>query len=391
MSFHPPKNSPQSSSWFHNDAWLSFNSIQHWPEDQIAAIAHDWDLTPPKPTWVFEPRYEGYWRKPYRAADWGDWQMRQQAWQSVLSGGFGFTYGHERIFGFGEDGWDWKTELDAPGANQMRHLVKLVSLWGPDEYFTRLPDQSLLDGDTGKAERLTSDRRTAMRNADATLTMIYSADGSDIRLRMDRLAGKRMTASWFNPRNGLWRVGDTESDRPRPFAKGLDSGPGATVRVCPPVEGRGIGWFATSCPATPKTGTRVIQKSRFREGEATAAPISEINVIPYFEPFSLVPMLRVGMPSATLRVVRGVPTEEAAERPGRHDHAERGNEVFGDAAEVVRGSGARLPPSRLPGRRGPYGAVGMGGSAGASPSRFLVVSAFGVTRRRVRVALNPSP
>ncbi len=41
---------------------------------------------------------------------------------------------------------------------------------------------------------------------------------------------------------------------------------------------------------------------------------------------SLVPALRVVMQSATLRVVRSVPAEAAAERPRRHHHAERGNE-----------------------------------------------------------------
>jgi hypothetical protein len=40
----------------------------------------------------------------------------------------------------------------------------------------------------------------------------------------------------------------------------------------------------------------------------------------------LVPTLRVGMPSSTLRVVRVASREEAAERPGGHSHAESGNE-----------------------------------------------------------------
>ena len=39
----------------------------------------------------------------------------------------------------------------------------------------------------------------------------------------------------------------------------------------------------------------------------------------------LVPTLGVGMPSSTLRVVRA--RQRAAERPGRHSHAERGNEL----------------------------------------------------------------
>ena len=241
MSFHPPKKSPQSSDWFHHDGWLSFNSIQHWPEDQQKAIEHDWSLAPPKPTWVFETRYEGYGQRPNKTTDWGEWQMRQQAWQSVLAGGFGFTYGHERVFGFGADGSDWTKELDAPGANQMRNLVKLMSLWSEEDYFERVPDQSLLDGNEGVAERLKSNRITATRNAAATLAMIYSGDGSGIRLKMDRLAGKKITASWFNPRTGNWRVGDAEFDQPTSFANDLNGGAGAKVREFVPPGGRADG------------------------------------------------------------------------------------------------------------------------------------------------------
>jgi len=205
-SFHPPKRSLQSGDWFHTDAWLTFNSIQHWPEDQIAAITRDWQRQPPKPTWVFEPRYEGYWKKPYTAANWGEWQTRQQAYQSVFAGGFGFTYGHERIFCFGKDGWDWRKELDAPGASQLRHLVALMSRWSRADYLSRVPDQSLLAGDEGKAERLTSDRLTATRNGDATLAMIYSANGRAVRVRMEKLRGTAMNASWFDPRTGKTTV-----------------------------------------------------------------------------------------------------------------------------------------------------------------------------------------
>jgi len=136
---HPPKNSPQSG---------------------------DWGLTPPKPTRVFEPRYEGYWKKPYTAADWGAWQTRQQAYQSVFAGGCGFTCGHERVFGFGQDGCDWRKVLDAPGASQMRHLAALLSGWSQADYLWRVPDQSLLDGDEGRAQRLASNRLTATRNGD---------------------------------------------------------------------------------------------------------------------------------------------------------------------------------------------------------------------------------
>ncbi len=213
MSYHPQKNSPQSSEWFHNDAWLGFNSIQHWPEQLVPAVEHDLNLKPVKPTWVFEPRYEAYWKKPYKEEDWGEWQVRFQAYQSVFAGGFGFTYGHERVFGFGKDGADWRNYLAAPGALQMQHLVWLMMAWSRDQLLNRIPDQELIDGNTGKAERLISDRITATRSADGDYALVYSAMGRNIRVKMTRLKAPTADAFWFNPRNGKWNVNGEESDR----------------------------------------------------------------------------------------------------------------------------------------------------------------------------------
>ena len=69
-------------------------------------MASDWQRTPIKPTWLFEGRYEGYFKRGYCPEQWGEWQARLQAWQTVLAGAFGHTYGHERVFGFGRDGAD---------------------------------------------------------------------------------------------------------------------------------------------------------------------------------------------------------------------------------------------------------------------------------------------
>ncbi len=243
MSFHPQKREPQSGDWFHADEWLSFNSIQHWPDDQLAIIARDWKATPAKPTWIFEGRYEGYYKSGFKAADWGEWQCRQQAWQTVFAGAFGHTYGHERVFGFGKDGWDWKKELDAPGARSMTHLAKFMATLGREEFLARVPDQSLLDGDEGKAGRLKSDRITASRTTDGTLVLCYSANGRPIGVKLDKLASGRATAAWFNPRTGRWHAGGLETETLQPFAEDLPAGHGAPVReFVLPTSGDGNDW-----------------------------------------------------------------------------------------------------------------------------------------------------
>ena len=232
VSFHPQKGgakqaraNPQSSAWFHADPWLSFNSIQLWPEHQIAAIEHDWQQIPAKPTWVFEPRYEAYWKKPYTEKDWGAWQLRQQAYQSVFAGGFGFTYGHERIFSFGEDGVDWRRRLRDPGAEQMRHLVAAMRLWSPAQALTRQPDQALVAGNVGQAERLKSDRFTATRSADGNIAMIYNANGRSMRVRLGLLTGPSLSTLWFDPRTGkTTAIGDFPNNGEQTFVP--PSGPG---------------------------------------------------------------------------------------------------------------------------------------------------------------------
>ncbi len=57
ISYHPRKWAANSSEWFHNDPWLTFNSIQDTPYDQVKSLPYDYALKPVKPTWLFEGRY----------------------------------------------------------------------------------------------------------------------------------------------------------------------------------------------------------------------------------------------------------------------------------------------------------------------------------------------
>ncbi|HEY1109343.1 MAG TPA: DUF4038 domain-containing protein, partial [Opitutaceae bacterium] len=242
ISYHPRKGAPQSGAFFHHDAWLAFNSVQEWPERQIPNMTEDWARTPPKPTWLFEGRYEGYWKSNYKPADWGAWQMRQQAYQTVLAGAFGHTYGHERTFGFGLDGAVWRDFIDAPGARNMTALAKLMADLPASFLLRREPDQSLLDGDVGKAERLISTRITATRTRDGRQAVIYSASGRPIRLNLDRLANGPLHAAWYNPRTGRWHVNGVERDARAPFAT-VQGGAGEEVReFSPPSQGAGEDW-----------------------------------------------------------------------------------------------------------------------------------------------------
>ena len=226
LSYHPQKAGLQSGDWFHNDDWLAFNSIQLWPDAQVAKITRDWNAKPTKPTWLFEGRYEGYWKGGYKPEQWGEWQIRQQAWQTVLAGAFGHVYGHERIFAFGATGSNWRSFLDTPGASSMTHLAAFMRQLDSRVALSRVPAPELIVGPAGHAERLKSDLLVASRTPDGHFAMVYSANGRTVSLKLSLLA-ETLSAAWFNPRNGLWHAEEAESTRQTFFAHGIVAGLGA--------------------------------------------------------------------------------------------------------------------------------------------------------------------
>ncbi len=249
MSFHPRKWHPNSSAWFHEDAWLDFNSMQDQPIDQIAATELDFSKSPPKPTWLFEGGYE------FRSRGenvYKDWQIRFQSYQTVFAGGFGITYGSMNIYHCGGGvlsldepvttgkATDFEVALDEPGAMDMRHLHTLMTSVTQEQFLDRIPDQTLLDGDTGAmdvGEGVRSSCIQATRGAKGDYAMVYSANGRDIRVKMDRLSSMPTKAFWFNPRNGQWRLGDSESAEKKAFGENIPSGPGAPIQVFDPPGG----------------------------------------------------------------------------------------------------------------------------------------------------------
>ncbi len=261
MSYHPRKWQPNSSEWFHHEPWLDFNSIQDQPSDQITSTDSDYGLSPVKPTWLFEGGYE------FRRNTYKDWQIRFQSWQTVFAGGFGVTYGSMNIYHFNspESAIDepikvdksrkWETSLAEPGAMDMQHLHRLMTSLSNDQFLDRIPDQSLLEGNHGGMsgnEGIKSTRLQATRGAKGDYALVYSANGRNISVRMNRLSASAKNAFWLNPRNGKWRVGDRETAEQIPFMKNVLSGPSAPVQPFDPpgVAGDGNDWVLVLRSAT---------------------------------------------------------------------------------------------------------------------------------------------
>ena len=200
ITFHPP-GCNSSSSFVHEDNWLSFNMIQSSHSLDIynfKRIEADYSLSPVKPVLDGEPCYEdhpinfkpenGFYR---------DMEARRAGYWGVFAGGFGHTYGHHSIWSMTTEPGDyfimtWREALKRPGGSQVQYLRRLME---SRPFFDRKPDQSLIVEqypDTGHIQ--------ATRGLD--YAFIYSPDGRNVKVQMGIINGVNIKAHWYDPRNG---------------------------------------------------------------------------------------------------------------------------------------------------------------------------------------------
>ncbi|WP_448698367.1 glycoside hydrolase family 140 protein [Mucilaginibacter sp. AW1-3] len=217
-TFHP-RGRTQSSIWFHNQDWLSFNVFQSghrnykqdtskndfkYGEDNWKYVNSDYKKLPVKPTLDAEPSYEDIpqglhdtTEKRWIAAD-----IRRYAYWSVFAGGCGFTYGDnsvmqmhlpkDRSSSYGAKAY-WFDAINDPGSSQMQYVKKLM-LSRP--YFERVPDQTLVAAKQGKRY----DYLIATKGKN--YAFIYTYNGRSIPVAMGKIAGAKVKASWYDPRTG---------------------------------------------------------------------------------------------------------------------------------------------------------------------------------------------
>lgn len=219
MTYHP-RGRTASSDWFHDEPWLDFNMVQsghrrydqdtssnetkHYGEDNWRFMEVDWALNPVKPTIDGEPSYEGIPQGLHDIEEprWEDHHVRRYGYWSVFAGAFGYTYGQNSVMqmhsasdsttAYGSTEL-WTDGLNAPGATQMQYLKDLML--SRDNYFDRVPDQTLIAENGEKYNRL-----LATRTAD--YAFVYNYNGREMKINMGKINGDKVKASWFNPRNG---------------------------------------------------------------------------------------------------------------------------------------------------------------------------------------------
>jgi hypothetical protein len=244
ITFHP-RGRTTSSRWFNNESWLSFNMFQsghrnyvqdtskgesHYGEDNWRYVNEDIAKQPLRPTLDGEPSYEGIPQGLHDTTQlyWNDNDVRRYAYWSIMAGAAGFTYGNNPIIQFFQPGDKgsaygakeyWKQAINDKGAFQMQYIKNLFL---SKSYFDRVPDQSLVVNDGKKYDRLAAARGK-------NYAFIYTYTGRKMQVKMGKIAGKHVTASWYDPRTGkytsagmLANTGIKEFDPPGEEANGND-------------------------------------------------------------------------------------------------------------------------------------------------------------------------
>ncbi|TFH04755.1 MAG: DUF4038 domain-containing protein [Spirochaetales bacterium] len=192
ITVHPDPSPASSSTLFHDEEWLSFNTIQTFKEvEKIVPMTQaDYLRTPIKPVVMAEGAYEAGTEYGFEVTPlW----VRRQAYYTCFAGGH-HSYGHN-------DSWrllpTWREALDAPGAVQMG-VLKRIFLSLP-EWWELVPDMSLLaDGKRTDGQILT----LAAAHSRGEWAAVYAADASSFSVNIDALDGGTYHARWIDPRDG---------------------------------------------------------------------------------------------------------------------------------------------------------------------------------------------
>ena len=234
MGYHPKT---RSGAFAHQEPWLDFNMFQtshHRADnpDSYRWVEADRALIPAKPTMDGEPRYEGHpvnWKTENRRFN--DFDVRQAAYWSALSGAAGHIYGHISVIAWKHPGlsplpWylpasvpDWQEAIVAPGAQDMEYLCRFMEWVDPRKL---VPDQTLI-----RSENPHDGGQVRAARGDGVL-LVYTPFGRSFELDLSVLGEGEFRCQWQNPRSGEWancfeRASDLQSfDPPGPAERGDD-------------------------------------------------------------------------------------------------------------------------------------------------------------------------
>jgi len=241
MTFHP-NGGHGSAEYFHDEPWLDFNMRQNGHGIEFTGrydlTRADYDRTPAKPVLDGEPVYENH-PISFKAKQLGHTlaaDIRRPLYWDLFSGACGHTYGHHSVWPFWEPRrkpvndplMPWQEALDQPGAGQMQFGRWLME---SRPFLTRVPDDTIIIADRVPTSVPGAGRYryVATRDEAGTYAMIYAPAGRAFSVKMDVIKGAKVSAWWFNPRDGTATpIGEFPNTGERKFV--------------PPDPGEGLDW-----------------------------------------------------------------------------------------------------------------------------------------------------
>ena len=219
MTYHPCPDYQgrrvSSGDWVHNEPWLDFNMMQtstRWDFDNYSFIMKDYNRAPVKPVLDGETRYENshefFYKRPPTGRRITAHQVRKAAYNALLSGAMGHTYGSRDIFCYyvptdikplRDVSVFWKNAMNFPGAFHMGNMKKLF-LDYPWFKLNPVQDKKLVVYGCEDGAIYTP----AAISADKDFALVYIPEKQQIYVDMNMMAGTSVSTLWFNPRNGTY-------------------------------------------------------------------------------------------------------------------------------------------------------------------------------------------
>jgi hypothetical protein len=135
--------------------------------------------------------------------------VRRPLYWDLFTGAFGHTYGHHSVWQMYAKNrkeinrplMTWDEAIDQPGAAQMQYGRRLME---SRPFFTRVPDDSVIVASNIASAMPGTGRYhfTATRDKGGAYAMVYAPVGRKFAVHMDKVAGPKVVAWWFNPRTG---------------------------------------------------------------------------------------------------------------------------------------------------------------------------------------------
>jgi hypothetical protein len=129
-------------------------------------------------------------------------QLRQQAYQAVLSGAAGHVFGNNPIWHFSGPGIfpvdsTWQQALDSPGSRSMSILHDLIT---SSQWWKLIPD--LDDSFLVSGHGVSDERAAAALARDGSFALVYVPTHRTMRIDTSRLSNGLVVGQWIDPTNG---------------------------------------------------------------------------------------------------------------------------------------------------------------------------------------------